>query len=108
MREGSRMYLESGLGLNLDDPINPEPVVRGIDARWLHVEARECGTDLASMVGAVVQRLGQPDSHGGVPLVSIVLADLFHDGVRIRVCARKLDHAVPSASMAARSWRRSI
>src|SRR5262245_2741832 len=66
-------------------PPRPEAVVPDVDRGRFDTEVRERGADLAPVVGPVVQRLGQPECDGGVPLVPVLLVDLADDRVRVRV-----------------------
>ncbi len=63
----------------------------------LHAETREGGADLTPMIGAVVQRLRELDTHRVVPLVPVVIVHLFQDGARIDVAREELRPGGPVA-----------
>src|SRR5437879_389264 len=75
---------------DLDDPTRLDPEVPDVDAWGVHRERRERGADLAPMIGAVVQRLREPNPDRGVPLVPVVLVDLVHHRVRVEVLRQQL------------------
>ena len=49
------------------------------------------------MIGSVVERLCKPDADRGVPLVPVLLVDLFQDGVRIELLGQELGPSGPVA-----------
>jgi hypothetical protein len=53
-----------------------EAEVPDVDGRRFHTERREGGADLAPVIGAVMQRLRQPDADRSVPLGPVLLVDL--------------------------------
>jgi hypothetical protein len=74
----------SGRGWDFDDAAIPFTEDPDIDVRRFHTEHREGGADLAPMIGPVVQRLGEPDAHGGVGLGPVATAPHEH-GIRVEV-----------------------
>src|SRR5215204_5012574 len=69
------------------------PVVFGevpdVDARWLYAERGECGADLAAMIGAVVQRLGEADAERSVAFTAVGAAT-HENGVGIEILGQQV------------------
>ena len=57
-----------------DDAAGLEAERPDIDQRRLDAERREGRADLAPVVGSVVDRLGEPDTDRGIPLVALLIA----------------------------------
>src|ERR1700730_9085564 len=57
--------------LNLDVAASLFPELPDVDVRRIHADPGEGGTDLAAVIGAVGDRLGARDAHGGAALETV-------------------------------------
>jgi hypothetical protein len=54
-----------------------------IDGRRFDIKHRERGADLVAMLGTVMQRLGEADTHRSVPLIPVVWIHFADHCIRV-------------------------